>query len=143
MAETIGWGGTFSLHNGTILTPLTTVTGVGFPEDQIDEHETTVLNATGRRKTYIAGLIDGGTFNVMMNYVGGGTDDVLCLATKNSGATRAFKIVVPGPDGTPLRMFTGSGFVKSYKINEMRANDVMTSELTLRVTGAVTEAVAA
>ena len=72
------------MHNrgGLRWVALTTVTGVGFPEDQIDEHETTVLNAAGRRKTYIAGLIDGGTFNVMMNYVGGGDGDSITRLRK-------------------------------------------------------------
>ena len=44
--------GQFKLHNGTTLTLLTSVTGVTFPEDQVDEHEVTTLAAAGRRKAF-------------------------------------------------------------------------------------------
>lgn len=141
--EGTGWGGEFWLHNGTALTELTTVTSVGLPEDQVDEVEVTTLKAPGRRKQYISGLIDGGSFDVEMNYIPHEADDILCLAAKNAGDVRGWKIVVPKADGTDSRMFTGNGFVKGYKINPLKPGEAKTCVLTIRVTGAVTEAAAA
>lgn len=137
-----GWGGTAHLHNGTVLTELLGVTGVSFPEDQVDEIEVTTLKATGRRKEFISGLIDSGTFEVELNHVPNSATDVVCRGALNAGTARAWKIVVPADDGTPLRKFEGSGFVRGYKINQMRPGEALTSVLMIRVTGAVTEAAA-
>lgn len=140
MGESTGWGGEFHLHNGSALQELVNVTSVGLPEDQVDEVETTTLKATGRRKTFIPGLIDGGSFDVEMNYIPNSADDQLCLAAKIAGDTRPFKTVVPDDDGSELRQFTGTGWVKGYKINPLKPGEAMTAVLTIRVTGAVTEA---
>lgn len=142
MAESTGWGGEFHFHNGTALQELVTVTGCGLPEDQVDELEVTTLKAANRRKMFISGMIDGGSFDVEMNYIPNSADDQLCLAAKNAGNTRAWKIVVPDDDGTALRKFEGTGWVKGYKINALKPNEPMTCVLTIRVTGAVTEAAA-
>ncbi len=139
--EGTGWGGAFHLHNGTALTELVNVTEIGFPEDQIDEVEVTPLKAAGRRKVFIAGLIDAGSFDVTMNYVAGDADDVLCRA--QLGQVRNWKIVVPDATGTAERQLTGSGLVKGYKVNPMQAGEAMTCVLTIRVSGAVTEGAAA
>lgn len=142
MGYSTGWGGQAHLHNGTVLTELLGVTGVSFPEDQVDEVEVTTLKAAGRRKEYIAALIDSGTFEVELNHVPNSATDIVCRAALTAGNTRAWKIVVPNDDGTPLRKFEGSGFVRGYKINQLRPGDAMTSVLMIRVTGAVTEAAA-
>lgn len=142
MAYGTGWGGKAFLHNGSTLTELAGVTGVSFPEDQVDEIEVTTLAASGRRKEYISGLIDSGTFEVQLNHVPASASDTLCRAALTAGDVRAWKIVVPDATGTAARQFTGNGFVKGYKLNEMRPGEVMTSVLTIRVSGAITEAVA-
>lgn len=139
--EGTGWGGQFHLHNGTALTELVNVTGVGFPEDQIDEVEVTTLAAPGKRKMFISGLIDGGSFDVEMNYVAGSADDALCRA--QFGQIRDFKIVVPDAAGVAERQITGQALVRGYKVNPIKPGEAMTCVLTLRVTGAVTEAAAA
>ena len=140
MGESSGWGGEFHLHNGSALTELVNVTACGLPEDRVDEIETTTLKAVGRRKTFIPGLIDGGSFDVEMNYIPNSADDQLCLAAKIAGDTRPWKIVVPDDDGTELRQFTGNGWVKGYKIEKLSPGEGMKCVLTVRVTGAVTEA---
>lgn len=142
MGYSTGWGGSAHLHNGTALTELVGVTGVTFPEDQVDEIEVTTLKAANRRKEFISGMIDSGTFEVEMNHVPNSATDQLCRAALTAGDTRAWKIVVPDDDGTELRKFEGSGFVKGYRINQMRPNEAMTATLMIRVSGAVTEAAA-
>lgn len=142
MTYQTGWGGQAHLHNGTALTKLLGVTGVTFPEDSVDEIEVTTLEAAGRRKEYISGLIDSGTFDVTMNYEPGSATDTLCRDALTDGDSRAWKIVVPDAAGVAERQFTGNGFVRSYRLNEMRPGEAMTATLTIRVSGAVTEAAA-
>lgn len=142
MGYSTGWGGQAHLHNGTALTELLGVTGVSFPEDQVDEVEVTTLKAAARRKEFIAALIDSGTFEVELNHVPNSATDILCRAALTAGNSRAWKIVVPADDGTPLRKFEGSGFVRGYKINQLRPGEAMTSVLMIRVSGAVSEAAA-
>lgn len=140
--ESIGWGGEFFIHNGTSLTKLTTATEIGIPEEAIDEHDVTPLNASGRYKQFITGLRDAGSFDVTMNFVAGGADDVLCRAAAASGSSRAFKITFPDNTGTPARQVTGSVIVRGYKVNPLKPNEPMVAVLALRVTGATTEAAA-
>lgn len=141
MGYSTGWGGQAHLHNGTVLTELLGVTGVSFPEDQVDYQEVTTLKAIARRKEFIPTLIDSGTFEVEINHVPNSTTDILCRAAMAAANLRAWKIVVPNDDGTPLRKFEGSGYAR-YKINQLRAGEAMTAVLMIRVTGAVTEAAA-
>lgn len=143
MAVGTGWGGEFWLHNGTALAEVLLVTSVTFPEDSVDEIEVTTLKAAGRRKEYISGLIDAGSFDVELNYDPGSTTDLALRAALNAGNTRAWKIVVPDEAGLPERQFTGNGFVKGYKINALRPGEAKTAVLTVKVSGAVTEAAAA
>ncbi len=140
MGDSIGWGGQFHLHNGTALQQLVDATAFDLPQDEVDEHETTRLNAANRRKTFVAGMIDGGTFTVDLVYVPNSADDQLLLAAKAAGDTRAWKSVIPDDDGTPLRQFTGTGWVKKYAPNKVETGAPMTATLEIRVSGAVTEA---
>lgn len=136
--ESIGWGGEFHLHNGTALQQIVGATEVNFPEDTVDEHEITPLNAAGKRKQYIGGLIDGGTFDVTMNYVFGSADDLLCKDQLTN--TCAFKLVVPDSTGAASGEIDGTVVVLGYKRAAMTPNSPMTATLTMRVSGAVTEA---
>lgn len=140
MGYSTGWGGEVQLHNGAALTELLGVTGVSFPEDSVDEIDVTTLKAAGRRKQFISGMIDSGTFDVEMNYVPNSATDQLCRAALTAGDIRAWKIGAPDDDGTLLRQFSGNGFVKGYKIEPLSTSDAMKATLMIRVSGAVTEA---
>ncbi len=141
--EGIGWGGEFHLHDGAALFKLVNVDSVTPPEDSVDEVEVTNLASTGRRKQFIAGLIDGGEITVEMFHVPNSTTDQVCLAAKAAADVRAWKIVFPDTDGTALRQYTGDGFVKGYKISPVTPGDPMRSTLVIRCTGAQTEGAAA
>jgi hypothetical protein len=140
--EAIGWGGKFLLHNGSTLFELERVGSVTPPEDVADEHEVTSLSSPNRRKEYIVGMIDGGELTVEIMHVPNSTTDQLCRAAKAAGDVRAWKIVYPDTAGLPLRQDSGTGFVRSYKVNAVEPNAPMTATLTIRITGAVTEGAA-
>lgn len=139
--ESTGWNGEFHLHNGTALTKLVGVTEVGIPQVDIELLETTPLDAAGKFKQYIAGLKDGGEFPVVMNYVPQSATDLLCEAAL--GNTRTFKIVEPDFDGAGVQDITGSVVVRGYAPNPMKANEVRTATLTLKLSGTYTKTVAA
>lgn len=129
--ETTGWNGQFWLHNGTALVELVGVTECGLPQVTIDTPEITVLKAPGQFKQYMAGLKDGGEFDIMMNYTPRTATDLLCRA--QLGQTRAFKIVEPAFDGTQLQQIDGSGVVVGYKPSSMKPGEPRTAVLTLKV----------
>jgi hypothetical protein len=138
----IGWGG--ELHVSTDdteanLVELLEVREVGFPNDEADEHEVTHLKSPGRRKEFIAGLIDGGEFTATLNYDPGNATDLLLTAAKDTGDTRKIKIVIPDNSGTGTadwNMVT-SAFVKKWAPDNMEANAPITATVTFRVTGAL------
>ena len=134
--ETTGWNGQFWLHNGSTLVRVMGVTEVGLPEITVDTGETTPLNATGKFKQFIATLLDGGEFPVMMNHTPRNADDLLCRAQLSQ--TRAFKIVEPGFDGTQLQQIDGTVIVTGYKPSPLKPGEPRTAELTLKVTAAPT-----
>lgn len=137
----IGIGATFSLADNTgppgVLTLLSEIISITPPNSQTAEVEATHFGSTGRRREYIAGLIDDGEGAFEMNYVPGSTTDVLIRGAQASGLTKAYKIVVP--DGAGTWKIEGSCIVKGYERN-IPIDDRMTATMTVRFTGAVTEA---
>jgi predicted secreted protein len=136
----IGWGG--ELHVSTDnteanLVELAEVVECGFPSDEVDEVEATHLKSPGRRKEYIAGLIDGGEFTATMNYVPGSATDLLLTAAKVAGTTRCIRIVIPDDSGTGAadwNMVTHA-FIKKYAPDSMTADAKISATATFRVTG--------
>jgi len=136
----IGWGGKLYLatdNTEATLTELTEVRDVGFPSDETDEAEATHLQSPGRRKEFVAGLIDGGEFTATFNYVPGGATDLLLTTAKGDGVTRKIRIVVPDDTGagTADWNIVTSAFVKKYAPDRMAPGDVITATATFRVTG--------
>lgn len=138
----IGWGGELHVSSDNTeanLVELLEVREVGFPNDEADEHEVTHLKSPGRRKEFIAGLIDGGEFTATLNYDPGNATDLLLTAAKDTGDTRKIKIVIPDDSGTGTadwNMVT-SAFVKRWAPDTMEANAPITATVTFRVTGAL------
>lgn len=66
----IGWGGKLYVSTDNTeanLVQLQEVRECGFPTDETDEVEATHLLSPGRRKEFVAGLIDGGEFTATFN----------------------------------------------------------------------------
>ncbi len=133
----IGWGATFSLHNGTVLTLLGEVTGITIPNSQTAEVEATHFTSPNRRREYISGLIDDGEGTIEMNLEPGSATDALIRAAQTAGDNRAYKIVIPKTSGT--WEITGTCIVRGYERN-VPMDDKMTATLTVRFTGSPTEA---
>jgi len=137
-----GWGGALFLatdNTEATLTELTEVVDVGFPTDETDEVEATHLKSPGRRKEFIAGLIDGGEFTATLNYVPGGATDLLLTAAKDTGDTRKIRIVIPDNTGTGTADWNivTRAFVKKYAPDRLAAGEKITATATFRVTGAL------
>lgn len=137
----IGWGGKVYLGTSALestLTLLSEVVDCTFPQDEADEVEVTHLASPGKRKEYIAGLIDGGEVTVTLNYDPGGATDLLLTGAKEAGTTRSVRFVIPSEagDGSADWNFTTSGFVKRYAPERMSAGDKITAVAVIRITGA-------
>lgn len=137
----IGWGGKVYISTDATeanLTELAEVVDCTFPTDETDEVEATHLQSPGRRKEFIAGLIDGGEVTITNNYDPGSSTDLLLTAAKEAGTTRKVRFVIPDNSGTGAADWNivTSGFVKKYAPDRMSAGDKITTTTTLRITGA-------
>jgi hypothetical protein len=137
----IGWGGKVYLGTSALestLTLLSEVIDTTFPQDEADEVEVTHLASPGKRKEYIAGLIDGGEVTVNLNYTPGSATDLLLEAAKEAGTTRSVRFVIPSEagDGSADWNVTTSGFVKRYAPTTMSAGDKIVATAVIRITGA-------
>jgi hypothetical protein len=113
------------------------VTAFPFPEDMIADVKATHMLSPGRREEYIAGLIDGGTGDIVLNYVPGSATDALCRDLIATGATRAMRIQILQPDTTYYQIdvnVIGKQYKRSAPIDNR-----MEATLTVRFTGAATE----
>lgn len=137
----IGWGAGVQLHNGTTLVELDEVVSFPLPEDQADEIEVTHLKSPDRRREYIAGLIDGGTVEVELNYVPNSETDQLIRAARSAADVRT--IVFTIPDGDTGWEITTSTFVQGYARGPVAVDQKMNAVVRFRITGAQTEAAAA
>lgn len=135
---TIGWGAEFHLDDASnVLTELGEITGISLPNPQMEDVEATHFKSPNRRREYIAGLIEDGEGTFEMNYNPGSATDVILRAAIADGVTRSYKIVVP--DGAGSWEITGDCIVKGYERN-VPIDDRMTASVTIRFTGASTEA---
>lgn len=136
----IGWGGRLYVSTDNTeanLAEITEVRECGFPANEVDEAEATHLRSPGRRKEFVAGLIDGGEFEATLNYVPGTAADVLLTAALTTGTTRKIRIVIPDESGTGTAdwNFVTSAYVKKYAPDNMAPGEVITATATFRVTG--------
>lgn len=136
-----GWGGQFWLHNLTALTKLAEVVSFSLPTPETEDVEATHLESPGKRREYISGMIEDGEADVTMNYVAGSPTDLLIQEAQASGATRAFKQIVPNK--TVGSKFEGFCIVKKYDRGEINADGKLEATMTIRFTGASTQAAAA
>lgn len=134
----IGYGSEFWLDNASgTLTQLAEILSVTPPNPQVATVEATHMASPNRRREYIAGLIEDGEGTFEMNYVPGSATDILIRAALADGVTRSYKIVLP--DGDAGWEITGDCVVTGYERNPP-IDDRMTAVLTVRFTGAASEA---
>lgn len=80
------------------------------PDEQVDEHETTNMKSPGRRKQFIAGLIDSGELSIPMNYIPRSETHQKLTEIKATGEEVIIEMTL-GATGEP-EWFTG--FLKGY-----------------------------
>jgi predicted secreted protein len=139
-AAKTGWGGEFHLHNGTTLTELVEVVSFTLPTPTNETVEATHLKSPNRRREYISGMIEDGELEVVLNYVPGSATDVLIADAANDGDARAFMAVIPR--NVANWEITGTCIVTGYDRGSVEADGKMEATVTVRITGATTEAAA-
>ncbi|AZV00342.1 phage tail tube protein [Paracoccus sulfuroxidans] len=126
----IGYGSSVRIGRGA--TPAwTSVALVGdleLPDEQADEIDVTHMLSPGRRKQYIAGLLDSGELTIPTNWIPGSPTDTLLQGLKVSGEQVLIEITITA-EGTPE---TFSGFLKSYA-RSAPINDKMTANAVFRL----------
>lgn len=137
-----GYGGEFWLGNTTdVLTELVEVVSFSLPNGETETVEATHLKSPNRRREYIAGMIEDGELEVMLNYVPGSATDTLILTALTDGDSRPYKAVIPRLVAN--WNVTGTCIVTGYDRGSVEADGKMEATLTVRLTGASTEAAAA
>lgn len=140
-AAKTGWGGEFHLDDASnVLTELVEVVSFTLPNSEAETIEATHLKSPNRRREYIAGMIEDGELEVVINYVPGGATDVLVRAALADGVTRSYMAVVPR--ATANWEISGDCIVTGWDRGEVVADGKMEATLSLRLTGAATEAAA-
>ncbi len=137
-----GYLGEFWLGNATnVLTELVEVVSFSLPNGEVETVEATHLKSPNRRREYISGMIEDGELEVVLNYVPGSTTDVAILGALTSGLEKAYKAIIPRL--TANWAITGNCIVTGYDRGSVEADGKMEATMTVRLTGASTEAAAA
>jgi predicted secreted protein len=136
-----GWGGEFHLDSaGDVLTELVEVVSFTLPNGEVEQIDATHLKSPGRRREKIAGMIDDGDLEIVVNYIPGGVTDALVRAAKADGVTRDWMAVIPRADAD--WEIAGQGFVTGWDRGSVEVDGKMEGTITLTLTGDQTEAAA-
>lgn len=134
----IGWGGKFFLQNeADEWVELEEILETPFPEGETEDVEATHMQSPNRRREFIAGLINDGTGDVLMNYVPGSTTDVLCRDLQDSGITTGYRVHLLQPDSSYWQI-QGECIIKKYG-RSSPIDDRRTATLTVRFSGSAVE----
>jgi predicted secreted protein len=139
-AAKTGWGGEFHLDatNGAgTPTELVEVVSITLPNGETERVEATHLKSPNRRREYIAGMIDDGEMEVVINYVPGSATDLLVRTAQTDGLDRNWMAVIPRT--TTDWEITGTGIVTGYDRGTIEVDGVMRATITIAVSGSQTE----
>lgn len=132
-----GYGSEFWLENASgTLVEIGELIALEPGSEEWGTTEATHFKSAGRRREFIKTLIDAGQGSFQINWLPGGTTDVLISEAHQSSSSREFKIVVPSATGT----WEIEGFVNVLsRTPTIPLDDRMTCQVTLQFTGARTE----
>jgi len=133
----VSQGMTIAIGDGAspeVFTTITDVTDIAGPDGSASEIDTTDLSSTARE--YRLGLTDNGNVTLTVNFKPQDTQHALLRTKSISGAETNFRITFTD---SPATTWTFAAFVKGVPISNS-VDGVTTASITLRVTGAVTEA---
>jgi hypothetical protein len=137
MAETqdatLGYGGSFSLHNGTTLYELVEVKEFDIPSPGAREQvESTHLQSPNWRREYLSSFYEDSDFEVVLNTRLLSDTDILLADALGDGDVRAFKAVIP-ENGVDAAQITGTARCTGYARGRVVADGVIESTATFRV----------
>ncbi|HKQ02635.1 MAG TPA: phage tail tube protein [Actinomycetes bacterium] len=134
----IGYGTRLACEFTTgVYTDVAEVVTIGPPQPVADDVKVTNQDSPNRTHEYISGMIEAGEASMTLNWLPNDpTQDETTglLALSISGATKNWRITTPH---TPPLIWTFPGYVKAFK-PAIPTEGAMTSEVTLKVTGAST-----
>lgn len=137
---TTGHESEFWLANASgTLVELDEVLEVPIPEGEADLYDTSHMKTKGFKTYKAAPLKEGAEADVVMNYIPGSATDVLCREAKNTGDTRAFRVILKTEDGR--WQIDGELVVRNY-VRSNPMDDRRTATLTVKWAGEPTEAAA-
>lgn len=117
---------------------LAEVTAIGIPSLTGEVIDVSTHSSTNRWREFIRGMRDAGEFTVTMRYEAGSATDDACIAAITADTATAIVLDAKASSGT--EDFTFNAFGTDYSVNDLEPNGDQTASLTLKPTGAVTQA---
>lgn len=137
----IGYGTAYEIWDATLTVPafveIAEVINVTPGASTADRIDATHMQSPGRRREYIAGLIDNGEASFEINWIPGNETDELLRSLMDSGDSVEHRITFPN-DVTVTFTAAIIGYEKAIPVD-----DRMTATITVAVSGAETWGVAA
>jgi len=116
----------------------TEVTSIGVPSLTGEVIDVSTHGSVNRWREFIRGMRDAGEISVTMKYAAGSTIDDACVAAINADVGTAISLVAKAASGTETITF--SAFGTDYSVNDLEIDNDQTATLTLKPTGAITQA---
>lgn len=136
MAE-LGFGATVSVGGVS----LAEVQSINVPELTAETVDVTTHSSTNRVREYIRGLRDTGEMSVTMLYTAGSASDDACITGRDSDAVVA--VIIQANAASSTEDITFNAFVTGYSVSALEPDSAQTATLTLKPTGAVSQAATA
>ncbi|RWR31354.1 phage tail protein [Sinirhodobacter populi] len=133
----IGYGSTVRIGRGAtpVFSEVKLVGDLDLPGQTADTVEVTHMKSPGRRKQFIAGLIDSGEISVPVNHIPGSETDVLLREILTSGEEVLLEITLGVSTVTDTFVAILTGYARSAPVN-----DKMTATATFQLSGLVENA---
>ena len=119
-------------------TSLAEVTAIGIPALTGEVIDVSTHSSTNRWREFVRGMRDAGEFTITMRYTAGSATDDACIAAITGDTAVAVVLDAKAASGT--EDFTFNAFGTSYDVNDLEIDSDQTATLTLKPTGAVTQA---
>ena len=117
---------------------LAEVTSIGVPSLTGEVIDVSTHSSANRWREFVRGMRDAGEITISMEYEAGSATDDACIAAITGDAAVAVVLVAKANSGTEDLTFNAFG--TSYEVNDLEVDGKQTANLTLKPTGAVTQA---
>lgn len=133
-APFIGWSATFEIDDGSAsaYVAVPNCTNIGVPQSEVSEVETTHLESANRRREFIGGLINEGTYPVTCHY----SNETHSRLSGLLGETHNFRITTPTDDSAAT--ITHEGYIASVQPAGFEPDVVAMLTFNVKVSGEIT-----